>query len=270
MLRYVILGLLAVVCTGCAGLPRVKISLAEPDATSASSAPTPVATEPETQANQVSGDNPMTQTTPARGQFDLLGGQGRVINGFVQIPALVRNNSAEWADVVIGVELLDAAGQPLVNRAATNAGEQMRSAYAVPPGGVMYYLYLRDIERLNGQYASRRLTLSQAFAADPAGRARVTLSSQTALKPAFDGATAYLLRGTVTSVAGCAEPLVVAAGFDAEGNLVDVAESLLYPSIGSRGFGTDLAELAAGATGHFTLEFLVPGIQSAQAQCVCL
>jgi hypothetical protein len=112
--------------------------------------------------------------------------------------------------------------------------------------------------------------LSQGYAVDPAGSDRVTLSSQTALKPAFDGAPAYLARGTVTSAARCAEPLVVAAGFDAQGNLLDIAESLLYPSVGLREFGTDLAELAAGATGHFTLEFLVPGIQSVQAHCVCL
>ncbi len=212
----------------------------------------------------------MTQTTLTRGQFELVGGQGRIINGFVRIPALVRNHSQEWADVVVGVELLDADGQPLVNRAATNAGEQMRSPYAIPPGGVMYYLYLRDVERLNGQYASHRLTLSQAYAVDPADRAQVTLSSQAALKPAFDGAPAYLAHGTVTSAARCAEPLVVAAGFDAGGNLLDVAEALLYPSAGLREFGTDLSELSAGATGHFTLEFVVPGIQTVQAVAVCL
>ena len=212
----------------------------------------------------------MTQTTQTRGQFELVGGQGRVINGFIHIPALVRNHSQEWADVVIDVELLDAAGQVLVNRAATNAGEQMRSAYAVPPGGTMYYLYLRDVERLNGDYASHRLNLSQAYAVDPAGTAQVTLTSQTALKPAYDGAPAYLARGTVTSAAGCAEPLVVAAGFDAAGNLLDVAESLVYPVAGVREFGTDLSELAAGTTGHFTLEFLASGIQSLQAVAVCL
>ena len=278
MLRHMLLALLALACAGCTGLPRVSISLPEPDATPVAGGA--VANEPqvtadpanapEAQAKQDSGGNGMTQTTQTRGQFELLDGQGRIINGFVRIPALVRNHSQEWADVIIGVELLDAAGQPLVNRAATNAGEQMHSPYAIPPGGQMYYLYLRDVERLNGQYASHRLTLSQGYAVDPAGSARVTLSSQTALKPAFDGAPAYLARGTVTSAARCAEPLVVAAGFDAEGNLLDVAEALLYPSAGLREFGTDLAELTAGATGHFTLEFLVPGIQFVQARCVCL
>jgi hypothetical protein len=178
-----------------------------------------------------------------------MGGQGRITNGFVRIPALVRNHSAEWADVVIAVELLDADGQVLVNRAATNAGEQLCSPYAIPPGGQTYYLYLRDVERLNGQYASHRLTLSQAYAASPTVRAQVSLSSQTALKPAFDGAPAYLARGTVTSATGCAEPPVVAAGFDVAGHLLDVAEVLLYPKIGLREFGTDLSEPAAGATG---------------------
>jgi hypothetical protein len=212
----------------------------------------------------------MTQTTQTRGQFELLSGQGRVINGFVRIPALVRNHSEEWAEVIVAVELLDAAGQALINRAATNAGEQMRSPYAIPPGGVMYYLYLRDVERLNAPYASHRLTLQQAYAADPAATAQVAIANQTALKPVFDGAPAYLAHGTATAAAGCAEPLVVAAGFDAQGNLLDVAEALLYPSAEVREFGTDLAELAAGATGHFALEFLVPGIQAVQARCVCL
>lgn len=279
MLRQMCAALLALMCAGCAALPTVHIGVSEPGATSVASVRpalihTPAAADatgvPQAQANQLSGGNGMTPSTQARGQFELVGGQGRVINGFVSIPALVRNNSAEWADVVVAVDLLGADGQALVNRAATNAGEQMRSPYAIPPGGTMYYLYLRDVERLNAPYASHRLTLSQAYAVDPAGRAQVSLSSQTALKPAFDGAPAYLARGTVTSETRCAEPLVVAAGFDAAGNLLDVAESLLYPSIGLREFGTDLAELAAGATGYFTVEFLVPGIQSVQAQCVCL
>lgn len=285
MLRQVCAVLLVLLCAGCT-LPRLGGSSGhidvEPLTPAASAAPAgdlaagelrepaqPVI-DPDVQMNQASGGNQMTQSTQTHGQFELIGGQGRVSNGFVRIPALVRNHSQAWADVVVAVELLDAAGQVLVNRAATNAGEQMRSPYAIPPDGQMYYLYLRDVERLNAPYASHRLTLSQAYAVDPAGTAQVALSSQTALKPAFDGAPAYLARGTATSTDRCAEPLVVAAGFDAQGNLLDVAESLLYPSIGVREFGTDLAELAPGATGHFTLEFLVPGIQSIQARCVCL
>lgn len=277
MLRQMLMVFLTLACAGCAGLPRVNITLAEPGATPVSQpavgelpVPAEPVGEPEGPTNQASGGNQMTQTTQTRGRFELVGGQGRVINGFVHVPALVRNHSQEWADVVIDVELLDAAGQVLVNRAATNAGEQMRSAYAIPPGGVMFYLYLRDVERLNGQYAGHRLTLEQAYVVDPAGSAEVALTSQTALQPAYDGAPAYLARGTVTSVSGCAEPLVVAAGFDAAGNLLDVAESLVYPVAGVREFGTDLSELVAGTTGHFTLEFLVPGIQSVQAMAVCL
>ncbi len=262
--------LLVMACTGCAALPRVRTSHPEPNATLDAS----VASEPtrasQVQPNEDSGGNPMTQTTTTRGQFELRGGQGRIVNGFVRIPAQVRNHSAEWADVVVDVELLDADGRALVNRAATNAGEQMRSPYAIPPGGQMYYLYLRDVERLNGQYASYRLTLNQGHAVDPSGSAQVIVNNQIALKPVFDGAPAYLVLGTVTSVGGCAEPLVVAAGFDAGGQLLDVAEALVYPSAGLRKVGTDLSELAAGATGHFTLEFLVPGIQFVQARCVCL
>ncbi len=277
MLRQVCVVLLVLLCAGCT-LPRLDGSSGHIDAEplisvvddAPASEPINPASRPATQVNQPSGDDSMTQTTQTRGQFELVGGQGRVINGFVHIPALVRNHSQEWADVVIDVELLDAAGQALVNRAATNAGEQMRSAYAVPPGGTMFYLYLRDVERLNGQYAGHRLNLSQAYAVDPAGTAQVTLTSQTALKPAYDGAPAYLARGTVTTTTRCAEPLVVAAGFDAQGNLLDVGESLVYPVPGVREFGTDLSELAPGATGHFTLEFLAPGIQSVQAVAVCL
>ncbi len=277
MLRPICAVLLALLCAGCT-LPRLGGSSGHIDVEpltpvvgdAPASAPVDPTRAPEAQVNQPSGDDGMTPTTQTRGQFELVGGQGRVINGFVHIPALVRNHSQEWADVVIDVELLDAAGQALVNRAATNAGEQMRSAYAIPPDGTMFYLYLRDVERLNGAYASHRLALEQAYAADPAGMAQVMLTSQTALKPAFDGAPAYLARGTVTPAAGCAEPLVVAAGFDAQGNLLDVAESLVYPTPGLREFGTDLSELAPDATGHFTLEFLVSGIQSLQAVAVCL
>ncbi len=215
------------------------------------------------------GDS-MTQITSLRGQLELVGGQGRVLHGFVRIPALVRNHSEEWADVVVSVELLDAAGQVLVNRAAPTAGEQLRSAYPIPPGGVMFYLYLRAVERLTGQYATHRLRLRQAYAGAPAGTAQATITSQAARQPAYAGAPTYLARGTVTAATRCAEPLVVAAGFDAAGNLLDVAAALLYPRRGLREFGTDLSELAAGATGHFTLAFLVPGIQSVQAVALCL
>ena len=148
----------------------------------------------------------------------------------------MRNDSQEWADVVVGVELFDATGQALVNRAATTADEQMRSRYAIPPGGTLYYLYLRDVERLNGQYASHRLTLRQAYAVDPAGRAGPA-SPARRRSNRLSRRTTYLARGTVTSAAGCAEPQVVAAGFDAGGKLVDVAEALVYPSAGAREFG---------------------------------
>jgi len=285
MLRQTLAVLLALSCAGCTLLrlggssghsdveplaPAVGEAPVSEPAVDELTEPAQPVREPEAPTNQASGGNEMTQTTQTRGQFELVGGQGRVINGFVRIPALVHNHSQEWADVVIDVELLDAAGQVLVNRAAVTAGEQMRGPYAIPPGGTMFYLYLRDVERLNGAYASHRLNLSQAYATDPTGAAEVTIASQTALKPAYDGAPAYLARGTAISAAGCAEPLVVAAGFDAQGHLLDVVESLLYPVPGLREFGTDLSELAPGATGHFTLEFLVPGIQSVQARCVCL
>lgn len=124
----------------------------------------------------------MTQAMQTRGQFELVGSQGRVVNpqgvfssGFVRIPVLARNRSGEWADVVVDVELLDANGQALVDRAATNGGEPLRSPYTILPGGTMCYRYLRDVERLNGDYASHRLTLSQAYAADPVIRVQMSL-----------------------------------------------------------------------------------------------
>ena len=277
MLRKLLTVLLVLLCAGCT-LPRLGGSSGHSDVEplppavgdAPVSEPTGATNAPDSQVIQHSGGSKMTQTTQTRGQFERVGGQGRVINGFIRIPALVHNHSQEWADVVIEVELLDAAGGVLVNRAAVTAGEQMRGPYAIPAGGTMFYLYLRDVERLNGDYASHRLNLSQAYATDPTGPAAVTIASQTAPKPASAGAPAYLARGTALPAAGCAGPRVVAAGFDAQGHLLDVVESLLYPVPGLREFGTDLSELAPGVTGHFTLEFLVPGIQSVQARCVCL
>ncbi len=262
MPRYMLTMILALACAGCAGLPEVtgQGELPEP------MEPVQVRTRG---GEMIQTRQPMIQTSQTRGQFDLVAGQGRIVNGFVRIPALVHNRSEHWADVIISVQLLDAAGQLLVNRAATTAGEQMRSVYAVPPGGVMCYLYLRDVERLSGRYAGHRLALRDAYASAPAGTAQVTLTDQFALTPAFDGAPTYLARGTVTSAAGCAVPLVVAGGFDAAGNLLDVAESPVYPKPGLREFGSDLDELTPGGTGHFTLEFFVPGIQSIRAIAVC-
>ena len=246
---------------GCASLEQDKRSAptAGQSAAGQSAAPT----------RQTATGGDAGQTTQKRGEFELVGGQGRVFNGFVRISALVRNNSRDWAAVVINVELLDAGGKALVNRAATNAGEQMRSEYAIPPGKTLYYLYLRDVNRLSGAYVSHRLTLKQANGASAAGSAQVALTSQTPLKPAGEGAPTYSVLGTATTAAGCEEPLVVAAGFDAQGKLLDVTETPLYPTAGARGSGTSLNKLNAGTTGHFTADFVVPGVQSAQAVAVC-
>jgi len=125
MLRQICAVLLALLCAGCT-LPRLgggsgHIDV-EPWTPVVSDAPgsEPAVGEqlesaepinaPAAQATQPYGGNSMTQTTQTRGQFELVGGQGRVINGFVRIPALVRNHAQEWADIVIDVELLDAGG----------------------------------------------------------------------------------------------------------------------------------------------------------------
>ena len=267
-LRIALMLALTLACVGCTApastiASGVKGNMPDvrSDVRQVQSAPGSVASAPAQKSGPVAA-------SPAQSKFELVVGQARVLLGFVRIPVMVRNRSSQWADVVMGVELFDADDRPLVNRAATTAGEQIRSLYAVPPGGVMYYLYLRDLARLSGRFASSRVVLQDAYAAAPAGQAEVTIAEQVAARASYEGAPSYVARGTVRAITQCNQPMVVAGGFDAGNNLVDVAESLVYDERGRSAESLD--ELRPGQTGSFILEFLAPGVHSLQAVAVCL
>ena len=89
------------------------------------------------------GEATATPAVREQNAFLLEGGLGRRENGFVRIPAAVTNYSEHWADVTIAVRLFDAADRPLANRNPIAENERMTSQYAIPPGGTLYYSYLR-------------------------------------------------------------------------------------------------------------------------------
>jgi hypothetical protein len=192
--------------------------------------------------------------------FLLEGGVGRRENGFVRIPAAVTNYSAHWADVTIAVRLFDAADRPLANRNPIAETECMISQYAIPPGGTLYYSYLRDETRLDGVYARHALSLASAHAAPAAGRLTAEITERLPNRPAFAGDTTVIVRGRVVAQADCLAPQVFLAGY-ADGQLVDIVEELVYGQP-ERTVGEDLAALHAGEAGYFTARLTASGIDT--------
>jgi len=192
--------------------------------------------------------------------FLLEGGIGRRENGFVRIPAAVTNYSAHWADVTIAVRLFDAADRPLANRNPIAESERMTSQYAIPPGGTLYYSYLRDEARLDGVYARHALSVASAHAAPAAGRLTAEITERLPNRPAFAGDATLIARGRVSARTDCLAPQVFVAGY-AGGQLVDVVEELVYGQP-EWTVGQDLAALRAGEAGYFTARLTAGGIDT--------
>ncbi len=201
--------------------------------------------------------------TPAvseRNGFTLESGVGRRENGFVRIPAAVTNHSEHWADVTIAVALYDVGGRPLANRNPIAATERMTSQYAIPPGGTLYYSYLRDEARLDGMVVRHQLSLASADEAPAAGQLKAEVTERLANRPAFAGDATLIVRGRVVAQADCLAPQVFVAGY-AGGQLVDVVEELVYGQP-ERTVGQDLAALRAGVAGYFTARLTAGGIDT--------
>jgi hypothetical protein len=213
------------------------------------------------------GEATAAPTVREQSAFLLEAGLGRRENGFVRIPAAVTNYSAHWADVTIAVRLFDAADRPLANRNPIAESERMTSQYAIPPGGTLYYSYLRDETRLDGVYARHELSLASAHAAPAAGRLTAEISERLPNRPAFAGDATVIVRGRVVAQADCLAPQVFLAGY-AGGQIVDVVEELVYGQK-ERTVGEDLAALHAGEAGYFTARLTAGGIDTVKVVGGC-
>jgi len=169
--------------------------------------------------------------------------------------------------VTIAVRLYDAAGRPLANRNPIAETERMTSQYAIPPGGTLYYSYLRDETRLDGVYARHELSLASAYAAAAAGRLTAELTDRRPNRPAFAGDATLIVRGRGVAQADCLAPQVFVAGY-AGGQLVDVMEELVYGQP-ARTVGQDLAALRAGEAGYFTARLTAGGIDTVKVVGAC-
>jgi hypothetical protein len=213
------------------------------------------------------GDATAAPAVREQSAFLLETGLGRRENGFVRIPAAVTNYSAHWADVTIAVALYDAAGRPLANRNPIAENERMTSQYAIPPGGTLYYSYLRDETRLDGVYARHALSLASAHVAPAAGRLTAELTDRRPNRPAFAGDATLIVRGRVVAQADCLAPQVFVAGY-AGGQLVDVVEELVY-SQPERTVGEDLTALRADEAGYFAARLTAGGIDTVKVVGGC-
>jgi hypothetical protein len=199
--------------------------------------------------------------------FTLESGVGRRENGFVRIPAAVTNPTDRWADVTIAVALYDASGRLLANRNPIDATERMTSQYAIPPGGTLYYSYLRDEARLDGTVVRRQLSLAGASEAPAAGRLTAEVTERRPNRSAFAGDTTLVVRGRVVAQTDCSAPQVFVAGY-AGGQLVDVGEELVYGKSG-RTVGEDLAALRTGEVGYFSASLTAGGIDTVKVVGAC-
>ena len=199
--------------------------------------------------------------------FLLESGVARRENGFVRIPAAVTNHSEHWADVAIAVALYDVGGRPLANRNSIAATERMTSQYAIPPGGTLYYSYLRDEARLDGIVVRHQLSLASADEAPAAGQLKAEVTERLTNRPAFAGDATLIVRGRVVAQADCLAPQVFVAGY-AGGQLVDVVEELIYGKPG-RTVGADRAALRTGEIGYFSARLTAGGIDTVKVVGAC-
>lgn len=199
--------------------------------------------------------------------FLLESGVARRENGFVRIPAAVTNHSEHWADVAIAVALYDVGGRPLANRNPIAATERMTSQYAIPPGGTLYYSYLRDEARLDGMVVRHQLSLASADEAPAAGQLKAEVTERLANRPAFAGDATLIVRGRVVAQADCLAPQVFVAGY-AGGQLVDVVEELIYGKPGWT-VGADRAALRTGEIGYFSARLTAGGIDTVKVVGAC-
>jgi hypothetical protein len=199
--------------------------------------------------------------------FLLETGLGRRENGFVRIPAAVTNYSEHWADVTIAVALYDAGGRLLTNRNPIDTTERMTSQYAIPPGGTLYYSYLRDEARLDGTVVRHRLSLAGASEAPAAGQLKAEVTERLPNRPAFAGDATLIVRGRVVAQADCLAPQVFVAGY-AGGQLLDVVEELVY-SQPERTVGEDLTALRADEAGYFAARLTASGIDTVKVVGGC-
>ena len=208
--------------------------------------------------------------TPAvreQSAFLLESGVARRENGFVRIPAAVTNHSEHWADVAIAVALYDVGGRPLANRNPIAATERMTSQYAIPPGGTLYYSYLRDEARLDGTVVRHRLSLAGASEAPAAGQLTAEVTERLPNRPAFAGDATLVVRGRVVAQGECLAPQVFVASY-AGGQLVDVVEELIYGKP-YRTVGANLAALRTGEVGYFSARLTAGSIDTVKVVGAC-
>jgi hypothetical protein len=165
-------------------------------------------------------------------------GSGRVEDGFVKIAGEVKNGAAHWArGIRVDVTLYDAQGKELARDFIYTAVERLA------PGASSPFEYIRDVSKLDGEYASHQLDVS-AIADEPGATPRLT-DVQAPLNDAgyYEATGVFANPGTLT----CHNPWVVAAGYSKDGKVYEVTTSPL-----SQG-DEFIDDLAAGQSAPFKL-----------------
>jgi len=175
---YVVISLLVLVFTlGCAGVSGLVGQAAAPTAVPTgavsnkqAAAPTPAV------SNKQPAAKPTQQAQASAGelaqQIKIIVGAGRADAGdeFVILPGIVENNSDKWISAKLNVHLYDKDGQPLTAVSVLGEANQVETVildFPIPPGGKGPFLYLRSLERVQGQVADYKVELGRVDIAEP-------------------------------------------------------------------------------------------------------
>jgi len=171
---------------------------------------------------------------PARSGVDpsrlvLVEGRARldVETGFLKIPGEIRNDTGQWiTSACVAVRLFDAAGKEIsTSSIATAVSEDLgrepgEFVYAdrtfIPPGEVGVFMFMRDVKKIHGTYASHKLSVT----ARPAEGAPVVALRGLATPKDGDGQLGA--RGHIdnTGAIGCRSPKAVLGLYAADGKLI--------------------------------------------------
>lgn len=229
--------------------------------------PPPNATEPAQPTRAAEGPtSPPPATSGCEGGLRIHSVTDRVEDGFVLIQGLVDNCTDRWVDIKINITLYDANGNPLNATSTTGEGEQVAfvSNRPVAPGATGAFQYIRDTAYIEGEYDHSELS-AEWIEANTGYAARVT-------SPDFDideGDLFVTVSGVFESVGTvpCPSPVIVAVGYDEDGNVYSVAEVALTDMSGN-----DIEELAPGDSVPFEgvlLENYTGEVQNVEVMAGC-
>ena len=141
----------------------------------------------------------------------------------MHILGAVENKTSDWiGNVIVHLTLYDQNGQQLNATSTLGDAEQAASAEndAIPPGGMAYYEYLRDVEKIEGEFDHYDLSVTYS-PVDPPYRVTADIAN---LQVGDMNDLMIEVSGQVVnnSDKDCLRPAAIVLGYDASGLLYEI------------------------------------------------